>query len=151
MTHNRCMDVLIRQLLPLCHQHLNWGTLYKSLANKRLHFSHMDSTLFTTKNDIYHQTCSQLCKKHKFQMTTTPMISIGIGHKDALFIVRQLARNFDQTITSSCLYNNPVIEEGELLDEIFTIIDSYVISDVYDFETYLYDAVDFNFVLLHST
>lgn len=137
-------ELLINMLLPLCDPSLNWGQLYKRLSDKQLHFSRPES--FGKRiNDAYITTCLEMCEKHgELGMTTHPMISIGLQHRDALYIIRKLAGQFDQSVTCQCLsVAEEEVEEGEIVnDNVFNLIESFT-SNAFLFNLCIYDEVCF--------
>ena len=135
-------ELFIYTLQGLCDETTNWGKVYRSLKDKQFHFSRPES-FGKRSNDSYVAACNALCKKHcEFGMTTQPMISIGLQHKDALYIIRKLAGQFEQHVTCQCLiFTEEEVEEGELVnDDVFKFIESLT-SNEFLFDSCIYDAV----------
>ena len=137
-------EFLINNLLPYCDWNSNWGQIYKSLKDKQLHFS-CPQSFGKRSNDSYVATCTELCNKHSgFAITTHPMISIGLQHKDALYIIRKLAGHFERDVTCQCLSSGETeFEEGEIVDYVLDLIESYT-SNAFLFDLCIYDCVRFH-------
>lgn len=133
---------LIKILKKLCHANTDFLKVYQKLCNRQLHFPRSPEFSLPITNTQEIEIAEQISKLHDAHIVLYPMLSIGIYHKDALFICRSLTKPYDIIFDQE--FTSHETEEGEICcdGKIFEMLDSFISGNVM-YDMYVYDQVTF--------
>ena len=111
-------------------EHTNLSRLYQVLSNGQFHME-ARKEFVAQHSETYEQhksyvdTFTGIAAKFDYGVETQPMLSIGIQHKDALYICRKIAKAFESDFTLSTydpFASTNTLEEGEIEDALIADI-----------------------------